>query len=177
MRTTRSARSARFSLIIRLCQQSNQTTIGQQKTGMKLERFGDALWRQPPLPPRIISILAFPLPSEKENLNTNLNSWFFCLIRGHFPLTALVENLPMISWWQVCTDTQSTVGKGMKDDDVSSRSFVNVLDSGSRHPRARLGRSCDCCVHTRACSCKRICLNNCDYVTNNVVIYPDSELD
>lgn len=78
MRMIRSARSARFSLIIRLCQQSNQMTIDQQRTSMKLESLVMPCENNflPP-PPRIISILAFPLPSEKENLNTNLIRWFF----------------------------------------------------------------------------------------------------
>lgn len=102
----RSARSATFSTIIRLCQQSNDNW--PTDSSMKLESL--VMLVKSTSPPRIISILAFPLPSEKETLTQTLLG-VFCLIWGHFPLTALMKYLaevpvttrywPMISWWQV----------------------------------------------------------------------------
>lgn len=102
----RSAKSATFSTIIRLCQQSNDNW--PTDSSMKLESL--EMLVKSTSPPRIISILAFPLPSEKQTLNTNLIRCFLPNW-GTFPVDRSYEYLaevpvttrywPMISWWQV----------------------------------------------------------------------------
>lgn len=110
-------------------------------------KFGDAV--KSISPPRIISILAFPLPSKKETLTQTLLS-VFCLIGGHFPLTALMKILvssriwPMISWWQV----QSGREERWLCFRLWIRSHPETLNSESRNQRARLWRFCECCIQT-----------------------------